>query len=501
MPPKKTTKKEIQIKKNKRRLKKEEEKKEDIAKPEAEEAKEIQKISVQLVRGMRDILPKEQKYWRFIREQAQNTADTFSFNCLETPVVEYTKLYERPLGATSDVVSKEMYSFTDRSRDRVSLRPEWTAGVVRAYLEHGMQSLPQPVRLMSIGPIFRYERPQAGRHRQHHQLNFEIIGDPGPVSDALIILLTHHFYRGLGLQVQFQINSLGCPGDREIYIEQLVNFLKPSKRELCEDCQARFVKNPLRILDCKQKTCREIVKRAPQLVDNLCEECREHLMSVLEYLDEADILYALNPLIVRGFDYYTRTIFEVVLFDKEQKEIKTESEGEVESEGQEGPVKESIAGGGRYDNLVEMFGGRHTPACGVGIGLERAIKALRVNEIKPKEFWIPDAFLAQLGETARKSAFGLLLELQKHGFKVIESFTKGALRDQLGIASESKVPFTVILGHKEVVDETAIIRDMISGVQEVVDRKKLVSELGKRLEAYKKEKEAEIDKGVEKTVE
>lgn len=454
--------------------------------------------AVQLVRGMRDILPKDQNFWRWLSNQAEQTSDAFSFGRIDLPIIEYTKLYERPLGPTSDVVSKEMFSFQDRSGLKVSLRPEGTAGAVRAYLEHGMQSHPQPIRLMYYGAMFRYERPQAGRYRQHHQLGFEIFGDAQPVSDALIMVTAHHFLTSLGLKVQFQVNSLGCSTDRDAFTARLVEFLKPSKRELCEDCQARLQKNPLRVLDCKVAACRVIVAKAPQMIDHLCEPCRDHLMGVLEYLDEAGVFYALNPSIVRGFDYYTRTIFEIWPM------VQASSPSEIQSSSVEiaslSPMPDSIGGGGRYDNLVEMLGGRPTPACGVGLGLERVIKALRESDIRPPTSSVPDVFLAQLGDTARRSCFGLLLEFQERGLRVVEAFTKSALREQLGMASERGALFTVIIGHKEVVDGTAIVRDMGSGVQEVVDRKKIVDVVMKRLEKLRSQGEATLDVATPKQV-
>ncbi|HCC22203.1 TPA: histidine--tRNA ligase [Candidatus Uhrbacteria bacterium] len=415
----------------------------------------------QVLRGMKDVLPAEQKFWRQIRHTAEDLAEAYGFERIETPILESTPLFVRSVGVQTDVVEKEMFSFIDRGGDNVTLRPEGTAPVVRSYINHGMFSLPQPVKLYYLGPMFRYERPQQGRFRQHNQFGVEVFGDENPVLDAEIMLLAHLFYRGIGVSSVVHVNSLGCSDCRPRYREELVAYYRSKRSQLCEDCKRRISKNPLRLLDCKEDGCSALKEEAPQILDSLDEACKEHLMKVLEYLDDLQVPYVLDPHLVRGFDYYTRTVFELLP--------------------EEGETKTALGGGGRYDGLVEQLGGRPTPACGFGIGLERAILQMKSQEIEPSQNDTPDVFLAQLGDNARRKAFVLFEELRVAGIRLAGNFTKGSLKSQLEIANRLGARYTVILGQQEVIDGTILVRDMESGMQEIVDSKKAVSELKKKI--------------------
>jgi histidyl-tRNA synthetase len=346
----------------------------------------------------------------------------------------------------------------------VVMRPEATASIARAYINHGMVNLPQPVKLYYWGPMFRRERPQSGRQRQFHQFGFEILGDSSPVIDAQIIAIVHNFYQQIGLDgISIQVNSIGCPDCRKTYIQELSTYYKSKKKLLCEDCKKRLVKNPLRLLDCKNPSCQFVKAEAPQIIDWLDEDCKNHFMKVVEYLDELNISYKLNPYLVRGLDYYTRTVFEV--WPKEEKESS----------------QSALCGGGRYDGLVELLGGRPTPAVGVAVGVERIITQLRSREIKIPVEAAPDVFLAQIGDQAKVKTLILFEQLRRDGIFVAESFSKDGLKSQLELANRLKVKYALILGQKEVMDGTILVRDMESGVQEIIDFNKTVSEIKKKL--------------------
>jgi histidyl-tRNA synthetase len=417
----------------------------------------------QLLRGMKDILPSEQKYWRHVLHKMEGIAMAYGYERIDTPVLEETSLFIRTVGKQSDVVEKELFSFVDRGGENVSLRPEGTASVARAYVNHGMLNQPQPVKLYYMGPMFRYERPQAGRFRQHHQFGFEVFGDANPVIDSELIMLAHLFYKELGIKTVAHVNSIGSQESRQNYLEHLVAYYKPKRSKICEDCRRRLTKNPLRLLDCKSPECQPIKEEAPHIVDYLDDDDKNHLTRVLEYLDEMQIPYVLNPHLVRGLDYYTRTVFEL-----------TQSEDEDGSQ-------HALAGGGRYDSLVEQLGGRETPACGFSVGIERAILQMKALELEPPSNFVPDVFLAQLGDTARRKAFNLFEDMREAGIKAAATFSKSALKSQLEAANRMGAKYTLIIGQKEVIDGTVLIRDMESGMQEVVDFTKAVQEMRKKL--------------------
>ncbi|MBU0722526.1 histidine--tRNA ligase [Patescibacteria group bacterium] len=426
------------------------------------------------LRGTKDILPDEYKYWNLVIKKATEFSRSYGFKRIDTPVLENLELYERSSGRNSDIVTKEMFSFIDKNGEKIALRPEATPGIVRSYIEYGMFNLPQPVKLFWLGQVFRHDKPQAGRFRQFSQFNLENIGDLSPVADAELIAIAYYFFSELQLEVMIQINSIGCAVCRKEYLVKLENFYKERGRraKLCNDCKKRLVKNPLRLLDCKEKQCQEIAVEAPQIVDSLCDDCRNHFIKVLEYLDELNICYNLNPTLVRGLDYYNRTVFEI------WPACAQASAGKPVDD----PLRQNaMGGGGRYDGLVEYMGGRPTPACGFAIGIERVILKIKEKSIPLRDQEKGDLFLAHLGDPARRKLMVLFEELRKNGFKVRQAFTKDSLKSQLEMANQAEVKYTLILGQKEIMDGTILIRDMESGIQEIVDYKKVVAEIEKRV--------------------
>lgn len=423
----------------------------------------------QLVKGMKDVLPVDQKYWEFIRDIGRKLAGDYGFERIDTPIVEDVSLYTHAVGKQTDIIEKEMYTMTDLGGNTLALRPEFTAAIARAYLEHGMISLPQPIKLYTMGPLFRYDKPQEGRYRQHNQLNCEMIGEAKPAADAQLMFMAFKFFKRLGLQPNLQINSIGCVQCRTQYKTVLTEYYRAKRSQLCEDCKRRLTKNPLRLLDCKVDTCLPIKQKAPHIVDYLCEPCKDHFMAVLDFIDEFEIPYQHNPYLVRGLDYYTRTVFEFVTEHSSGEESKALS----------------IGGGGRWDNLIEIFGGAPTPAFGFGLGIERTILAMKDAEqasgasLLPK-IKAPDLFIAQLGDQAKRRAMVMYEDLLAEGFHVASEFSKDSLKAQLEIANRLGVRFTLILGQKELLDGTIIIRNMEGGEQEVVDSKKLIPILQKK---------------------
>jgi len=417
------------------------------------------------LKGMKDVLFDEYKYLELVTNKAVDLAKIYGFRHIDTPILESAELYDKSTGSSSDIVSKEMYSFIDKGGEKIALRPEATPGLARAYVEHGMFNLPQPIKMFTIAQLFRHDKPQSGRYRQHTQFDAEMFGEAGPVADAQIMLIAYNFFRELQVQVQMQVNSIGCKECRKTYVAKLLEFYKERGRrtKLCQDCKKRIIKNPMRLLDCKEENCVSILADAPQIVDSLCDDCRNHFIKVLEYLDEMDIPYNLNPLLVRGLDYYNRTVFEVWSLEGEQSR------------------QSALGGGGRYDDLIEQLAGRPTPACGFGLGIERTIMKVKETNIPLKSESENCIFIAQLGEQARRKAFTLFEELRRTGLKVRQLFTKDSLKAQLEEANRLGAKLSLILGQKEILDGTILIRDMESGIQEVVDYKKIRIEIDKRL--------------------
>ncbi|TAK03262.1 histidine--tRNA ligase [Patescibacteria group bacterium] len=423
-----------------------------------------QKAPPELLRGFRDILPEEQGRFQAVRDAARAMADAYSFDRIDLPVLERTEVFLRPLGKSTDVVEKEMYTFEDPSGDSVSLRPEATASVCRAYINHGMLNLPQPVKLWYDGPMFRHDRPQAGRYRQFHSIGFEVLGVNEAIIDAQLIIIASQMFKDLGLEITVQINSIGTPESRASYLTELTSYFRPHRSKLSEDDKKRLQKNPLRLLDSKDPALLELLPGAPQVVDWLDEDSKNHFMKVLEFLDEMQVPYQLNPHLVRGFDYYTHTVFEIWLA------------GDAGERAQN-----ALGGGGRYDGLMDVLGGRPTPACGFGVGIERIVKAMGEKGINPELRPRAKVFFAQLGDAARRVGLKVFEEFRKAEIQVAEAFGKNALKAQLEAANKLGSAYTLILGQKEVLDGTIIIRDMESGAQEIVDVNKVVALVKKKL--------------------
>ncbi len=412
---------------------------------------------------MHDMLSFEYRYFKRISIAVDEIADFYGFGKVETPILEEEELFTKGVGVATDIAQKEMFTLRTKGGDKLALRPEGTAPIVRAYIEHGMAGRPQPVKLSYMGPFFRYERPQAGRYRQFWQFGFETIGERRPVADAQIIQLVHGLLIDLGLSdISIEINSIGDKECRPAYRRVLVRYLRSKTSDLCADCKKRVKENPLRVLDCKNEKCREVIKAAPQSIDHLCPECHLHFKKVLEYLDELELPYTLNPHLVRGLDYYTKTVFEFFVSAGESKSL-------------------ALGGGGRYDDLVKLLGGKDMPAVGAAFGVERIMQLMKEvgeGEVrKPKE----KIFLAQLGDMGKRKSLKLMEELRKAKVSVSESFGKDSLKDQMARASRVGAKLTVIIGQKEALDETAIIRNMETGSQDTVDIKEAVSEIKKRL--------------------
>lgn len=415
-----------------------------------------EEIMLQPPRGMRDLLPGDQPYWNQLRRVLGKISLEYGFQRIDTPAVEYANLFIRSIGKGTDIVDKEMYIFTTKGGDKVALRPELTAGLGRAYIQHGMNVLSKPVKLFSTGPVYRYDRPQEGRYREHFQANFDAFGEQDPILDAQLIQLAHRVVTSIGIKnIQFQINSIGCPKCRKEYQDLLVAYFESKKQKLCLNCKKRLEINPLRILDCKEDKCIQVAATAPQSIDRLCTECRVHFKSLLEYLDELDLPYVINPRLVRGLSYYTKTVFEIWSGDEEGK-------------------KHSLGGGGRYDHLIEQLGGEHTPAIGFGLGMDRLIQEMKRVHAKLYVDAKPRVFLAQLGDLAKKKSLNVFAELQKNGILTAESFGRGSLKSQLRVADRLGVEITLIIGQKEALDETVIVKDMVSGTQETVNHERLI---------------------------
>ncbi|MBI4032435.1 histidine--tRNA ligase [Candidatus Berkelbacteria bacterium] len=418
---------------------------------------------ISIVRGMRDVLPNEQKYWTRIQDVAKTRLQSFGFQRIDTPIVESKELYLRGAGPTSDMVEKELFSVTrtgTRSDDGASeddttnlvLRPEATAGIVRAYTEHGMHTWPQPVKLYTFSENFRYDRPQKGRYRQHTQLSVEVLGDETPLTDAMTILVLWQVLQDLELDKEavIELNSIGDTSSRTAMREALEQYYEPLLATLCQNCQRRLTTNVLRLLDCKETQCQEHKEAAPQIVDYLNDTSRSHFMTVLEYLDAAGVPYDLNPYLVRGLDYYTHTVFEI-------RERNDETRQAV------------LAAGGRYDGLVEALGGRPTSAFGFGMGIERIVEKLQEREIPVRAEAGTEVLIIQLGDRAKKKAIPLLVSLSKKGMATSMALGKESLKSQLRSADKMGAKLALIVGEREAIDGTIIVRNMHDGTQETVD--------------------------------
>ena len=418
----------------------------------------------QAPKGMNDILPNVQKYWEKFFRISKELALYYGFEIIETPVLEFADLFKKGIGLNTDIVEHEIYTLKTKGGDFLALRPELTASVVRAYIENGFANQPQPIKFFHWGPVFRHETPQAGRYRQFHQADFDIIGESDPVVDAQVIQLIYSILSEVGLKgLSIHINSIGdkiCWGK---YRDELKLYYRNKVNHLCKNCKKRFKENPLKMLDCKEEKCVELKVSAPNSVDYLDKACHDHFKLVLEFLDELNIPYILDPYLVRGLDYYTRTVFEITPEDIKGSQI-------------------TLASGGRYDYLVSQLGGKSAPAVGGSIGIERVVSEMRrqdvkVNSIKAKT----RVFIAQLGDLAKRKSLKLFEEFRKNNIYVSESFGRDSIKAQLRVADRLGVDLALIIGQKEALDNTVILREMQPGVQEVIPLEKIINEVKKRL--------------------
>jgi len=413
----------------------------------------------QTPKGVHDILPPDHEYYTYIKKVVRHRLRQAGFRRISTPIFEYTDVFARSIGDATDIVEKEMYTFEDKKGRSLTLKPEGTAGVVRAYIEHGMKQLPQPVELYYIEPHFRYDRPQKGRYRQFWQMGFEIIGELDAALDAQVILLANKINEDLGIDKLFdiQLNTIGSLDDRKKYIQTLKDYYYGKERSLCEHCKTRLNKSPLRLLDCKNEDCMILAELAPKMTDYLSKESLEYYEDVKAYLTELDIKFTENPKLVRGLDYYSNTVFE--FWDAKEG------------------AQNAIGGGGRYDGLIEKMGGLPTPAVGYAAGMERIIAHMKREKVRVPHKDTIHVFVAQLGKEAKKKCLKLIDEMREYGIRTIGALGKGSMKQQLKLADKFNVPYTLILGITEVREGTIIIRNMEKGSQEVVKFDQVIDEL------------------------
>jgi histidyl-tRNA synthetase len=397
-------------------------------------------------RGTKDITPDEMYKWHYIERAARKTAEDFGFREIRFPTFEHTELFVRGIGETTDVVSKEMYTFLDKGNRSITLRPEGTASVVRSYIENSLYSSGLPVKAYYITSIFRYEKPQAGRYREHHQFGVECFGAAGPEADSEIISLAREYLSRLGVNdVRLEINSIGCPQCRPNYHNVLREYFRKCAGSLCETCRDRLERNPSRILDCKSQVCRELAKDAPSGLDYLCGDCRDHFAKVREHLDAMNISYIVNPRIVRGLDYYTKTVFEFI----------SNRLG----------AQDTVIGGGRYDGFVEALGGQPTPGLGFGSGIERMLLIMEAEQIEIPKSETASVFIASQNESAGKKAQTLVYSLRQLGVFAERDITGRSLKAQMKYADKIGARYTIVIGDEELMSGVVKIRNMATGEQ------------------------------------
>lgn len=426
------------------------------------------------MKGMRDIIGKEYYSLQGFMEKAAEVAIYYGFRPIETPMLEYTDVFTSGVGEGTDIVEKEMYALRTKSGDQLALRPEGTAGVMRSYLENGMQTWPQPVMLYYGGPFFRHDRPQKGRYREFYQFGLEILGTEKSIADTMIMKIIMVILDEAGIKnATLEINSIGDKNCRHLYKKALINYYKKHLNSVCQDCKRRFKDNPLRVLDCKESKCQEIKGGAPDPVSYLCDECKSHFKEVLESLEAVGIEYKITPSLVRGLDYYSRTVFEVTtpIPPDEKKEGDTTPAATPEGEPER---RYTIASGGRYDYLGKMLGSkRDVPGMGGAIGVDRVLLDPNVVDQSPRIVKKPKIFFIQLGLEAKLKSMCVIEILRKARVPTCTSLSKDGLGMQLGKAESMKIPYAVILGQKEVIDETVIVRNMETRSQDTVPLAKL----------------------------
>jgi histidyl-tRNA synthetase len=414
-------------------------------------------MRIQAIRGVKDIMPDEIEKWRWVENKANQVFTRYGFKEIRLPIFEKTKLFSRGIGETTDIVEKEMYTFEDRGGEKVTLRPEGTASVVRAFIEHKMYTKQTVQKYYYLGPMFRYERPQAGRFRQFYQIGVEAMGSHNPSIDAEVMIMLMEFFTVLGLnQIELQINSLGCNKCRPEYRETLKKSITNHLADLCENCNKRYQKNPLRVLDCKVERDIEIASGLPKITDHICNECKCHFEKVQTLLHETQIPYNINPSLVRGLDYYTHTAFEVTSRDL--------------------GAQNAISGGGRYNTLVEEFEGPPTPCFGFALGLERLISLVPFDKLESIET-NPDVFVVSLGEEAKLKVFSLVHQLRSGGISVERDYNEGSIKSQMRKANRSASSFALIIGENEIKSGTYQLKNMKDGKQSNITADSCVEEI------------------------
>ncbi|MBQ5927135.1 MAG: histidine--tRNA ligase [Clostridia bacterium] len=403
---------------------------------------------INIPKGTKDTLPNDSYKWQYVEGIARSVAETFNLKEIRTPVFEHTELFLRSVGETTDVVTKEMYTFKDKGDRSITLKPEGTAGVVRSFIENGMSGGVLPAKMYYIIPAFRYERPQAGRLREFHQFGVEIFGAKGADTDAETIMLADTLLKRLEIKVKLFINSIGCPTCRKAYNQKLKEFFAPHLDGLCYDCKTRYEKNPLRLLDCKEEDCKRINANAPKITDNLCEECSAHFEKLKSYLTLAGIEYEINPKIVRGLDYYTRTVFEFV-------------STEIGAQG-------TVCGGGRYDGLIEELGGNPTPAVGFAAGIERLLMVMEANGSSIPESKKPTAYVAGMDEASRQKAFEITAKLRQNGVFAETDHMEKSVKAQFKYADKIGAKFVAVIGSNELEQGIMNVKNMQTGEAESV---------------------------------
>ena len=408
------------------------------------------------IKGTKDVLPKDVHKNQYIEATALDIASKFGYKEIRTPVFEHTELFQRGVGDTTDVVQKEMYTFDDKGGRSITLRPEGTSGAVRSYLENGLCNEALPQKVCYLTSCYRYEKPQAGRLREFHQFGVECFGSASPLADAEIIALAKSLFDTLGVKdLSLEINSIGCPTCRAEYHKALKEYFSSRKDELCDTCKSRLDRNQMRILDCKSPICHEIAEGAPVVIDYLCDECKEHFENVQKYLKAQNIEYTINPQIVRGLDYYTKTVFEFV----------------SNSIGAQG----TVCGGGRYDGLVEELGGQHTPSLGCAIGIERLMLLMEAQGCEFPEAEKPDLFIVALGEKATLKAVEIAKDMREEGFSALLDLNQRSVRAQMKYADKLGAKFNVVIGDNEVEAKTAKLKNMQTGEETEINLDTFVS--------------------------
>ena len=408
------------------------------------------------IKGTKDVLPSESYKNQYIEATSLGVAENFGYKEMRTPVFEHTELFQRGVGDTTDVVQKEMYTFDDKGGRSITLRPEGTAGAARSFLENGLSNEALPQKICYLTSCYRYEKPQTGRLREFHQFGIECFGAASPLADAEMIALAKQIFDELGVKdLHLEINSIGCPKCRAEYHKALKEYFTSRIDELCDTCRDRLDRNPMRILDCKSPVCSEIAKDAPVVLDYLCDECREHFEKTKSYLDASNIEYIVNPQIVRGLDYYTKTVFEFV----------------SDSIGSQG----TVCGGGRYDGLIEELGGQHTPSLGFGMGLERLQLVMEAQGCEFPEPSRPDLFIVAMGDKATLKAIEIAKDMRDEGYSVVYDLNGRSLRAQMKYADKCNAKYNVVIGDNEVDTKTAILKDMATGEQSEISLETFVS--------------------------